>query len=199
MNIPTAHSTESLERFLDYIIDAPIPRQVTVPYLRRLGFRSGNDPELRHILKLLGFLNDNFVPSDRWKLYKMNAKSVLHTAVEECYKELFVMFPDAAFARTDTELQGWFRPPITGDSKTSVVRAIRTFKKLCLMTDLTSENRVRDDYEDEDIRISSVLPHQNITDKATLSSRQPFILLPLSQDQSDYERIFEALKKVFYE
>lgn len=196
MNIPIAHSTESLERFLQHVIDNPTPSQVTVTYLKNAGFTTGNDPELRHIFRLLGFLGDSDKPKKRWDLYKTEGKKVLHSSVEECYKELFKVIPDAAIARTDAELTAWFKPPITGNSRTSVVRAIRTFRKLCFLAGINSDGQAR--LENNDQGFASPIIQQPTVLQRQIESRQLIIQVPLSSDQADYERMFEALKKVFY-
>lgn len=187
MNIPTAHSIDSLERFIEHIQNAPVPRRVTISYLKRTGFRTGNDPELRHIFRLLGFLSDNDVPLKRWRLYKANGRAVLKTAVEECYKNLFDRFPDAA-VRSDDELALWFRPPMTSDSKTSVIRAIRTFRKLCSIARISSGNKL--DVAGGTVAESAVLK----------TSEKPALVfqLPSYKDKSEYKQIFEAFKEVFY-
>jgi hypothetical protein len=197
MNIPIAHSTESLERFLQHIIDNPTPSQVTVTYLRNAGFTTGNDPELRHIFRLLGFLGDNDKPKKRWDLYKTEGKKILLSSLEECYKELFKVIPDAALGRTNAELATWFKPPVTGNSKTSVVRAIRTFRKLCFSAGITPDGRAKLENQDQSFGSSTIVRQPTLL-QSEAESRQLIIQVPLSRDQADYERMFEALKKVFY-
>ncbi len=195
MNIPIAHSTESLERFLEHILDHPTPYRVTVTYLRNENFTTGNDPELRHIFRLLGFLSDNDRPRKRWDLYKTEGKRVLQTSIEEAYKGLFEVMPNAASGRTDAELATWFKPPITSGSRTSTVRAIRTFRKLCLIAGMNPSGSAGQEKPDQSF--ASPLIEQLMLPPST-ETRQLIIQLPLSNEQTDYERMFEALKKVFY-
>lgn len=185
MNIPTAHSNESLESFLRHIRSSAIPKRVDVAYLKSSGFTSGNDPELRHIFRLLNFLDDNDVPRELWSTYKEQGVKVLHKAVLECYKNLFEKFPDAQ-NRTDAELIVWFQPPITGNTKSSIERSIRTFRKLCKLAELETSAVTNSASEAfNKLKQSQLAP-------------QLTIQLPVFKDQEDYERIFEALKKVFY-
>jgi hypothetical protein len=95
MKTPTSHSTTSLERFLGHIRQAPVPDVVTRAYLEASGFGASNDPELRHICWLLGFLSDDGVPLDRWTEYKENGEPVLREAIQEHYGGLFAIFPNA--------------------------------------------------------------------------------------------------------
>lgn len=198
MNIPIAHSTESLERFLQHIVDSPTPPQVTVAYLKNVGFTTGNDPELRHIFRLLGFLGNDDKPTKLWDQYKNESKEVLRSSVEKRYKELFKVIPDAALGRTDVELAAWFKPPVTSNSRTSVVRAIRTFRKLCFLAGITPNGPARLENQDQTF-ISSPVAQQPPSLQILERNRQLIIQVPLSNDQADYERMFEALKNVFYQ
>lgn len=193
MNIPTAHSSETLERFLQHITDMPIPNQVNRSYLKESGFTSGNDPELRHIFRLLGFLDDEDQPQDRWRLYKEQGREILRQAVLECYKELFELFPNASYAQTDAELAVWFRPPITGDTRSAVERAIRTFRKLSQLAGIAP-------------RTHGAEKPASIGDRGTLfaaskyiGTSQPALQLPTLKNKADYKQLLEAIKEVFYE
>ena len=198
MKIPTAHSTESLERFLRHIQSAPVPTVVNRPYLKESGFTSGNDPELRHIFRLLGFLDDEDLPQLRWKAYKEAGTEVLQEAIYECYKGLFDLLPDAPYTKSDHELSVWFHPPLTGDTRSSVERAVRTFRKLCQLADITHDNFRKN--------TSSPLPTAETTHQPPVVTLRgsgkttPLILnLPSFTDKADYLPLFEALKEVFYE
>jgi len=193
LTIPTAHSSETLERFLQHITDAPVPDQVNRVYLKDSGFTSGNDPELRHIFRLLGFLDDEDQPQDRWRLYKEQGQDILRQAVLECYKELFELFPNAPYAQSDAELAVWFRPPITGDTRSAVERAIRTFRKLSQLagigplsagTEKTAGNTS-----------SNIL----FGTAKYIGTSQPALQLPILKNKADYKQLLEAIKEVFYE
>lgn len=193
MNIPTAHSLGSVERFLQHVQIAPIPQKVTRAYLKDSGFTSGNDPELRHIFRILGFLNEDDRPIERWMEYKEKGRDVLKEAVVHIYKDLFAIFPDAP-KRSESELLVWFRSPITGEARSAVERAIRTFRKLCQLSGIDSE-------QVEKKALSHMIQEVR---KPSLSvgsswSNSINIQVPNFKDQDDYVRFFEAIKKVFYE
>jgi uncharacterized protein DUF5343 len=191
MNIPTAHSAEAISRFLEHIADAPTPKVVSLGYLRRVGFTSGNDPELRHIFYLLGFLDKDGKPQEKWKQYKEVGKEVLEEAIRSCYFSLFELYPETPFEQSDEALRAWFRPA-TGGSKTSVERAVRTFRKLCQLADMTStQNKAAHE---------TPVPSVSVKQPAnTTKSTQLILQLPILQDRSQYIEILEAIKKVFYE
>ncbi len=193
MTIPTAHSTDSLGRFLLHMQNAPVPTQVNRAYLKEVGFKSGNDPELRHIGRLLGFLNDDDVPLDRWHRYKLEGKLVLKEAVLETYRGVFEIFQNAP-ERSEEELMTWFRPPITGETRSAMERAIRTFRKLCLEAGIVSELAIKKTSGHVIKNASSTLMGVAATGPG------PVIIQPPNfKDEADYVRFFSALKKVFYE
>jgi hypothetical protein len=199
MNIPTAHSTESLERFLSHILSVPVPTVVDRPYLVASGFRSGNDPELRHISRLLGFIDENDMPLQRWSTYKVQGVQVLQAAVYECYKGLFEFFPDASpQTKSDHELAGWFKPPITGETRSAIERAVRTFRKLCQLAGITPENFGRMNAASP--HTAGPLPKFHPAAQSKSGPNPPLILnLPSFTNKADYLLLFEALKEIFYE
>jgi len=198
MQIPTAHSTDSLERFLLHAQNAPQPKIVDRAYLRQSGFTSGNDPELRHIFRLLGFLNEKDEPQERWTLYRESGKGVLRNAIYECYKGLFELFPDGPSSRTDTELALWFRPPITGDTRSSIERAIRTFRKLCQFAGITAENSKKENPSSGPSQINT-MALGSIDTYHNVKNPQLILNLPSFTEKEDYLPLFKALKEVFYE
>lgn len=193
MNIPVAHSQESVERFLKHMVDAPVPQKVNRSYLKSHGFVSGNDPELQHIFRILGFLDDSGSPTASWADYKKKGRDVLRAAVERTYGELFKLYPDAP-QRSASELMTWFRPPVTGDAASAIERAIRTFRKLCQLAGITSA------LSEQEARSTNL---QNVTiPSVTIGNtwdNSIVIKAPNFKNQSDYIRFFEAIKKVFYE
>jgi Family of unknown function (DUF5343) len=193
MNIPTAHSSESLERFLRHIQDSPIPKQVNRNYLKKSGFTSGNDPELRHIGRLLGFLNDEDMPTERWHQYKTEGQKILKEAILDTYKPVFDIFQNAP-ERSEEELTTWFHPPLTGEARSAVERAIRTFRKLCQIAGITTG---------EVVKKTSTASIKNVEEQSVSNASTgpgPVVIQPPNfKNEADYIRFFTALKKVFYE
>ncbi len=193
MNIPIAHSTESLERFLEHIVVDPVPDKVTPEYLRKSGFISGNDVELRHIFRLLGFLNEEGVPLERWREYKEQGQEILRLAVQESYKGLFTLYSENAYKLSEDELRNWFKPPITSSSKSSIERAIRTFRRLSQLAGMVSK-----DQKIEPAASSPVEGSLADTQQALPPSLQPVFQIPVLATKEQYVEVFEAIKKVFY-
>ena len=180
-----------MERFIQHIQSAPVPEHANRTYLSAAGFTSGNDPELRHIFRLLHFLNDEDRPTERWLRYKEQGNEVLRQAILEHYKGLFDKFPDAPDGYSDDELAAWFKPPRTGESRSATERAIRTFRKLCEIAGIKTDNASKR------IQNRHTLDHDTRSEN---TPRQPQLVIqaPIFPDNSDYLEYFEAIKKIFY-
>ncbi len=194
MNIPVSHSTVSLERLFQHILDAPIPEQVSISYLRNSGFHSGHDPELRLILRILGFLRDDDTPTSKLTRYKTEGKKVLQEAVQEVYKDLFVLYPNAPFGQSNEDLKRWFNQFNPAHSKSFAERAIRAFKKLCQLADIKPDvqNSTQETHELQAIESFSYPPSKDT------QTTMPFPSLPVSENTRVYKAIFEAIKDTFY-
>ncbi|MEJ0073480.1 MAG: DUF5343 domain-containing protein [Candidatus Saccharibacteria bacterium] len=187
MRIPISHSTESLERMFQHITDAPIPQRVTIQYLKLEGFVTGHDPELRLILRLLGFLSDDDTPTTKWKRYKQEGRQVLQVAVERVYRDLFAIYPDAISGRSAEDLAKWFAQFNVNGSKTSTERAIRTFRKLCSLAGIKPEDQPPAMPQAEAVQV-----RQGQVSPAALTGELPSIYLPITTSREVYTALFEA-------
>lgn len=123
-----------LTDFFEKIRDTGIPSKANRQWLESLGYKSKNDRTMRPILKALSFVDDSYVPQDRWKQYRGNKhKSIMAQAIKEGYAELFQMYPDAC-GRSDTELEHFFSTRTTG-GKQVITKMVGTFKALCSLAD----------------------------------------------------------------
>jgi hypothetical protein len=60
----------SLAKFLDAIRTAGVPKRVTFEFLKTLGFTSSNDRPIIGVLKSIGFLDQNGVPTESYKAFR---------------------------------------------------------------------------------------------------------------------------------
>lgn len=196
MNVPALHTTESLERLLHHIRLSQRPEQMTIKYLRNQGFVSGHDPELRLLLRLLGFLRQDDTPTDRWELYKSDGDKVLQGAIKECYAGLFKEHPDAAFEQDKTKLEPWFSQHTTSGAKSSTTRAIRTFRKLVSLSGMSSPRQTNQ---------IEIIPAPAQTDSREQSTQREVInyprlfQLPPDATEEQYKKMYRAMRSVYYE
>jgi hypothetical protein len=82
-----------LSDFFQKISEAQAPSQFTQQYLKDLGFRSTNHRALIPLLKALGFLSADGVPTSRYHEYRNTAQSrrIMAEALREAYDDLFTI------------------------------------------------------------------------------------------------------------
>ncbi len=116
-----------------------IPKKVTNPYLKSVGFKSSNDYALIGILKALDFIDHGGIPTERWAAYRdtKKAKAVLADAIRQTYPGLFEIYPDAE-RKDDEAIANWIRSN-TGLGGITIERAVRTFKTLCGEADFIAD------------------------------------------------------------
>src|SRR3989344_6064210 len=86
-------TTKNLESFFNSLITAKAPDAFTQKFLESLEFKSTNDRLYIGLLKGLGFLDANAVPTERYYKFldQSQSKYVLAEAVKEAYGDLFAV------------------------------------------------------------------------------------------------------------
>jgi hypothetical protein len=190
----------SIKQFLDKIQSTGIPNKLTYDYLGTIGFKSSNHRSLIQIMKSLGFITSDGVPTERWKRYrdKNAAKQVLSEGIKECYSDLFQLYPDAHLKDIDT-LTNYFKSK-TSVGNRAVSAMVQTFKILSEMAELLPI----DMQESEELQIKSSRQPQLHMDKEK-EMRQDLIIniniqitLPETSNIETYDAIFAAMKRHFY-
>lgn len=210
--VPYTVSTSSLERFLGTIPTIGTPPKVNGPYLKGLGFKSGNDSYLVPIFKQLGFLDGAGVPLDRWRQYRnaSEARAVMASAIETAYADLFHTYPDA-HRKDDEALRNWVRARTDFDD-TKVKQAVATFRTLCKYADFddtrpqTSSTTSQSANEPSSTRASTSAPVGG-QEPAPVLIQLPAapsvtiniqLTLPPSADADVYDKFFQAMKRHLY-
>src|ERR1700733_15019087 len=86
-------TTRNLEGFLNAIKSARAPERFTNSFLTQLDYSSSNDRLFIGLLKALGFLDENGVPTARYFDFLDQGRSgfVLAEAIREAYEDLFAV------------------------------------------------------------------------------------------------------------
>jgi hypothetical protein len=212
MALPNSYSVKagSFQAYFDAIQSAQAPERFTVKFLEGLEFASTNDRTFIGILKELGFLDANNVPTKRYYefLDKDVAPGVLADGIKEMFSDLFAIRKDA-YKMTQTEVYNKLRTLYAGKKKTdNLVKLIATnFISLCKLADFErskpeivksdgkekTENDIKDkqkEHSEEDsggsrkgkkLNLDSLQYHINI-------------VLPDTKDQAVYDAIFKSLR-----
>jgi len=200
--------TENLHSFLNTILTAQAPDKFTIKFLAQLGFDSSNDRLLIGLLKGLGFIDGNGVPTSRYFRFldQSESKKVLAEAVREGYSDLFAINTKAnEYSEQDVKNK---LKVITQGSKSENVygQMAKTFKRLCEYADFTvptvqqpksPEIEVKAERNDAPKEQPKIIHEE--TPKGGLKNSQLHyniqIHLPDSRDQAVYDAIFKSLKE----
>jgi hypothetical protein len=91
--LPTAYltSTKNLDGILTAIQTAQAPPRFTLSFLENLGYKSSSDRLIINVLKALGFLNADGVPTERYYRFldQTEAPKVLAEGLQDAYADLY--------------------------------------------------------------------------------------------------------------
>jgi hypothetical protein len=84
-------SVKNLPGIMKKIVDGAAPEKFTLSHLKGIGFKSSNDQGIIPVLKDLGFLTADGVPTERYHAYRDKSKSraVMSDALRKAYEDLF--------------------------------------------------------------------------------------------------------------
>src|SRR5260370_19832034 len=84
-------STKNLSAILQKIVEGSAPPKFNSGHLKKLGFKSSKEQGAVGLLKGLGFLTEEGVPTERYHAYRDKSRSadVLGAALREGYPEVF--------------------------------------------------------------------------------------------------------------
>ncbi len=195
---PYTITPANLKEFLKHIQSAGVPEKVNQTYLEQVGFKSKNDRNIVGILKFIGFLDPNGVPTGVWTNYrnKSAAGVILASAIRSGYSDLFNTYPDAN--RKDNEALRDYFSAHTKVGDRALVAIVGTFKTLCEQADFEGA-------EPERTELPTTLDRKG--GPAASRTTQPGapsvpaininiqLQLPATEDGTIYEKLFAALKK----
>lgn len=199
-------TTKNLESFFNSLITAKAPETFTQKFLESLEFKSTNDRLFIGLLKGLGFLDANAVPTERYFKFldQSQSKLVLAEAIKEAYGDLFAV-KTKANELSQQETKNKFRTLTQGKISDTVLHLMaNTFKALVnyaewdspLKKDQPNEQKVEPaienlplppaDLDEEGLggKLNKTQLHYNIQ-----------IHLPESRDPAVYDVLFKSLKK----
>lgn len=202
--VPTSYFVvqSKLKPIMDAIQKAGVPEKFTLSFLNSLGFKSTNDRPIVAVLKSLGFLDQNAVPTAAYREYKDASKSrlVLGNKVKEAYSDVFLANEKANSLSTD-DLKGIFAS-LTGKSDSVAAKMAGTFKALCSISDFSGSfaELVEESIHSDDNEPAATKPI-NLPRKQSGETGSPEfhyniqIHLPITRDISVYNAIFKSLRE----
>ena len=136
-NYPYILKTSTIKGLLEKIPDAGVPDLVGHKFIYSLGFKSNNDRPILKILQHIKFIDDNGVPTERYRQYRNRSASakILGHAIKDAYADLYNVYPDA-HARDNESLRNFFTTHSTLGAR-AVGGIVETFKTLSALADFT--------------------------------------------------------------
>jgi len=198
-------SVKNIPAILKAIRDGQAPERFTTRHLASLGFKSAADRMMISVLKGLGFLTENGVPTSRYVQYLDEGQSaaVLKEAIEEAYAELFKIRRDAQNYGVP-EVRNKIKTLTEGKLGDSVLdKMARTFHALCKEADFSAPLPARR----PEVEVAAGAEEHPETAAEEPSAEEPAVvrlpglvyniqvILPTTKDRAVYDAIFRSLKE----
>jgi hypothetical protein len=202
MALPTTYTQEfkKFKEFFGKIRDAQAPTKFTNQLLQDWGYKSNNHRAFIPLLKSLGFLTADGVPTQRYHDYRNHAasKDVMGEAIKETYSDIFLIKEKPS--NTDKELiEGKFK---SYHNTSDVVAGLMTKTFYALLELANIENStVSNNKQIHDNGDKSNDADEEVVIKSNSKSKSNFglhyniqIHLPATKDVEVYNAIFKSLK-----
>lgn len=205
MSLTTAYlvTNKNLEALLNAIKTARAPERFTYKFLEDLGFANSNDRLFIGLLKGLGFLDEDAVPTQRYFNFLDQSQSgaVLAEGIREAYADLFAVNTQANQLTLD-EVKNKLRTLTRGDKSEKVISLMAsTFRALSDLADWeapapATATPQRIPPEPPEPSATAPRPELPKASAATIPLHYDIqIHLPESRDPAVYDAIFQSLRK----
>jgi hypothetical protein len=199
-------TTKNLDAFLNSILNAQAPSKFTNRFLEQLEFKSTNDRLFIGILKVLGFIDNNGIPQERYFKFldQTQSKQILAEAIKEAYADLFTVNVRAN-EMTASEVKNKLKTLTQGSKSDAVLQWMAsTFTALCKYADFSKqpakelvavkkeEPHAEEIPNSEDHKLTHQLINKQITTEMHYNIQ---IHLPETRDITVYDAIFKSLKE----
>lgn len=202
MALMTAYlvTIKNAEAFFNAIQGAKAPERFTAKFLKDLDFTSSNDRLFIGLLKGLGFLDENGVPTERYFKFLDHSQSgrVLADALREAYGDLFALNTNAQKLSLE-ETKGKLKSLTQGQKSDTVIGWMaNTFKGLSDLADWAAPATVAEPVQP--VPMTEAAPATD-TKGAEPSKRELELhyniqlILPESRDQAVYDALFSSLRR----
>jgi hypothetical protein len=202
MSLPTSYLTsfKNLPGILSAIQNAQAPKNFTTRFLESLGYKNAADRLIIGVLKSLGFLTGEGVPTTRYFEYldQTQSKRVLADGVREAYSDLF-QINKKAHELPSSDLKNKLKTLTQGQASESVLdKMVGTFKALVQQADFAiSQVPKAEDKQEESKKEQE--PATEEENKASVSLGGLVyniqLILPADRDRAVYDALFRSLKE----
>ncbi len=189
------YTVKSLPQMFEAIQKAQIPPRFTHDFLRTLGFKSTNDRSFINVLKGLGFLDANSVPTQAYRDYrdKKTAGGVLARQLRQAYRGLFLADENAHELSVE-DLKGKFAT-LTSKDQSVVQKMASTFKALAAIADFKQAVAPSAAAAAEEPVESPALEQVTPRPSSLAFAHTIYINLPATRDVAVYDAIFKSIRE----
>jgi hypothetical protein len=189
-----------IPQIIDKLQTAAKPPKLTAELIKNLGFSSSNDRAIVPLLRRLGFITDDGVPTVYYDQMrdKTTSKRIFASRIKELYAELFTL-NTSIYSDSDDSVKGAIAR-VTGKNENMVMRIFNTFKAVCALADFSIAQVTPDvapvpvsQSENKHIKTQNEPTHHNPGNPSFHYNIQ--IHLPATTDISVYNAIFKSLKE----
>lgn len=195
--------TGKIKELLAKVRSTGVPPKLTQAHLKTLGFTSSNDQSMIGVLKFIGLIDSNNIPTPVWTEYRgAHHKTVLAKAIRNGYSDLFAVYPDAN-TRNNTELSHVFSTSSTAGAQV-IAKTVATFKALVEEADFSGVSPSETTLPSGTLHHPAALaPAPKIPNLPTQSSSPEVhidIQIHISPESTSeqIEKIFESMAKHLY-
>jgi hypothetical protein len=188
------YTVKDLDKKFEAIQRAQVPERFTHNFLRSLGFKGTNDRALINVLKGLGFLDANSVPTQAYREYRdrKNSRSILARQIRQAYRGLFLADENAQNLSVD-DAKGKFAT-LTGKDDSVVKKMASTFKALTGLADFRGIPQIESPAIDEPV-VSPALEKITPRPNSLAFAHSIYINLPATRDVAVYDAIFKSIRE----
>lgn len=190
--IPYMASAKNLPAILDKIKAAGTPPKFTHDFLKaNLGFPSSNDRSVVGVLKALGFLSADGVPTARYNEFRNDALSgaAMAAGLREGWADVFLS-DERAYEKSTSQLTELFKN-VTGKGEAVAVKMATTFKALTSKADWKATAKAPADLEPS---VPEEGPEVDAERLGVSLHHDVHIHLPPTTDVAVYTAIFRAIR-----
>lgn len=189
------YTVKSLPQMFEAIQKAQVPPRFTHEFLRTLGFKSTNDRSFINVLKGLGFLDANSVPTRAYRDYrdKKAGGGVLAGQLRQAYRGLFLADENAHELSVE-DLKGKFAT-LTGKDQSVVQKMASTFKALAAIADFKQAAAPAAVGPAEEPVESPALERVTPRPSSLAFAHTIYINLPATRDVAVYDAIFKSIRE----
>ncbi len=202
-----------VENFFDTIKLGQAPDKFTQQHLKDMGYSSTNFRAFIPLLKSLGFLSSEGVPTPRYHEYRNDALSrkIMGTALKEAYSDIFILRTSPQ-VEDEPLIQGKFKSTFNASDANSK-KMMKTFYSLLAIADLegslqrlhTEPKKMIKPEPAKEIHkeIHKEIPKEIVKSENDLIKRNNYpslnyniqIHLPATKDVEVYNAIFKSIKE----